>query len=78
MPTRRGTSLSRAASILSTARSLSGATPTIVASYSASPIVTFAESASCTTWKFVTTCPRSSQTKPEPVPAGTSKTLRVQ
>ena len=58
----------RGASIFSTARSWSRAKPTIVASYSASPSVTFAESASCTTWKFVTTWPRSSQTKPEPVP----------
>ena len=68
VPTRIGTSLSRRrvdlqdGEVLVAARSRR-ASAVVVVLTRASPC---AESASCTTWKFVTMWPRSSQTKPEP------------
>mmetsp|Transcript_33688 Transcript_33688/g.104616 ORF Transcript_33688/g.104616 Transcript_33688/m.104616 type:complete len:277 (+) Transcript_33688:230-1060(+) len=60
----------------STARSVSASMPMRVASQDVwSDSTTVARSASLMTWKFVTTC-WSSQTKPDPVPWGTSCMFR--
>ena len=77
-PVGRGFSFSGGASILSTAMSLPGATPTTLASqtdWSFSPtIMLFAPSI---TWALVMTIPSLDQMKPVPVPRGISNTFIV-
>ena len=78
VPRAMGGSLSRGASMRSTARSRSGKAPTSRASkvlWSAS--VTRAPSAPWMTWKLVTMWPALSHTKPVPVPRGTCCTFML-
>mmetsp|Transcript_10704 Transcript_10704/g.43307 ORF Transcript_10704/g.43307 Transcript_10704/m.43307 type:complete len:208 (+) Transcript_10704:1102-1725(+) len=83
-PTLTGRSTDPGAATLRTAMSFSGSAPTSTASYDAidasSPAPSPVTEAFCAwlmTWKFVTTWPSRSHTKPDPVPAGTSITFIV-